>query len=432
MVKRILLTTYGSLGDLHPYISIALELKKRGYQTVIATSELYRSDVEVEGIEFCPVRPDMSFLMNDGLGQEVIKRAMDPNKGSRYVICELVLPFLKDSYEDLIQAVQGADLLITHPITFAGPIVAEKMGIRWFSSVLAPSSFLSIFDPPILPNKSNKSLSSFGPLVNAILFSLGKRSIFSWSEPVRQLRVELGLLPGKDPLFEGQHSPDLVLALFSQVFAEPQLDWPKQTDVTGFTFYTGWSSKTNLCREILQFLDAGPPPLVFTLGSAAVLNAGDFYLESALAAKQMGRRAILLTGKHESNIPQSLLSENIVAFDYVPYSELFPRAAAVVHQGGIGTTAQALKSGRPALIMPYGHDQPDNATRAERLGVARTIDRINYTAERVAAELKQLLNNSNYAKQSVKVAQQIQAEDGVLAACDAIEAALASKQRSKN
>ena len=127
MGNRTVLTTYGSLGDLHPYLAIALELKERGHQPVIATHELYRSKVEAEGLGFYSIRPDIA-SGNTEQAQEIIKRAMHPTDGTEYVIRELILPYLKNSYEDLMQAVSGADLLITHPITYAGPIVAEKTG----------------------------------------------------------------------------------------------------------------------------------------------------------------------------------------------------------------------------------------------------------------------------------------------------------------
>ena len=136
MGNRIVLTTYGSLGDLHPYMAIALELQQRGHHPVIATHELYRSKVEAEGLEFYSIRPDIA-SGNTEQAQEIIKRAMHPTDGTQYVIRELILPYLKNSYEDLMQAVSGADLLITHPITYAGPIVAEKTGIRWASSYVS-------------------------------------------------------------------------------------------------------------------------------------------------------------------------------------------------------------------------------------------------------------------------------------------------------
>ncbi len=140
--------------------------------------------------------------------------------------------------------------------------------------------------------------------------------------------------------------------------------------VAGFTFYDGTQGGAELTPELKQFLDAGEPPIVFTLGSAAVMTPGSFYQESIQAAKLLNRRAVLLIGK---NAPPENLPDDILAVSYAPYSQIFPYACAIVHQGGIGTTAQALRAGRPTLVMPYSHDQPDNAARVERLGTSRTI-----------------------------------------------------------
>jgi UDP:flavonoid glycosyltransferase YjiC (YdhE family) len=165
-------------------------------------------------------------------------------------------------------------------------------------------------------------------------------------------------------------------------------------------------------------LDAGEPPIVFTLGSSAVKVPGNFYQESIQAAKLLNRRAVLLIGK---NTPPENLSQDILAVSYVPHSQIFPRACAIVHQGGIGTTAQALRAGRPTLVMPYSHDQPDNAARVERLGISRTIPRKQYLASRVAKELCKLLENPNYAAKAAEIGRIIQVENGVGVACDAIE-----------
>ena len=201
-----------------------------------------------------------------------------------------------------------------------------------------------------------------------------------WSEPIYDLREELGLPPGDDPIFDAKFSTDLVLALFSPVIGEPQPDWPPSTRTTGFLFYDGDAGKMDLAPELESFLQAGPPPVVFTLGSAAVLDAGDFYEQSALAAEQLGERAVLLVGDDPRNLPVHRVPESICIAEYAPYSRLFPRASLIVHQGGVGTTAQVLRAGKPMLIMPYSHDQPDNARRVRRLGVAKVIQRDRYRA----------------------------------------------------
>ena len=154
--------------------------------------------------------------------------------------------------------------------------------------------------------------------------------------------AEVGLPPTRDnPLFDGQHSPALVLALFSELLSAGQPDWPAPTRVAGFVFYDR-DGAGGLSPELTRFLDAGPPPIVFTLGSAAVHDAGPFYEQSAVAARLLNRLAALLVGRQTHNRP-ALLPEGVAAFDYAPFSELFPRAAVIVHQGGVGTTGQAMR-----------------------------------------------------------------------------------------
>jgi rhamnosyltransferase subunit B len=412
--KKIVITTFGSLGDLHPYLAIALGLKQRGHRVTIATNAFYQSKVESEGIGFHAIRPDLS------PDSATLRLAMDAKTGTRYVLGKMILPHLRASYEDLTAAVGGADLLITHPITYAGPLVAEKLGIRWVSTVLAPISFVSAYDPAVPPQAPwLATLRVLGPSMNRVLIRVGKFSFRSLSDPVRKLRAEIGLPPGADAIFEGQHSPYLVLALFSPLLGAPQPDWPRHTQVTGFAFYDRLDKDAGLPRELAQFLDSGPAPIVFTLGSSAVMDAGDFYVECAAAAAELGRRAVLLVGQDPRNAPNQLPA-GVIASEYAPYSEIFPRAAAIVHQGGVGTTAQALRSGRPMLVMPYAHDQPDNAARAVRLGVARQIGRAHYRASRVAAELRKLLDDPRYAARAAEVGRQIQGEQGVSAACNSI------------
>ncbi|BAZ09496.1 putative glycosyl transferase, family 28 [Calothrix sp. NIES-4071] len=209
----------------------------------------------------------------------------------------------------------------------------------------------------------------------------------------------------------------LILALFSSVVGTPQPDWPPNVVTTGFTFYDG-NTEQPINPELQTFLDSGAPPLVFTLGTSGVNAAGNFYTESARAAIKLNRRAVLLIGKNP--LPENL-PDSIFVCDYAPYSAIFLRACAIVHQGGIGTTSQALRAGRPMLVMPYNNDQPDNAARLERLGVSRTIPRNQYKSSRVVKELLILLEDKRYSANAAEVRQLVQAEDGINVACDAIE-----------
>jgi MGT family glycosyltransferase len=419
--KPVVLTTFGSLGDLHPYIAVALGLQARGHEAVIATSGSYRQKVEALGLGFRGVRPDHPDPEAD---PDLMRRIMDRRTGSEVVIREFMMPALRESYEDTLAAATGADLLVSHVLTFTTRLVAEKRGIPWASTFLQPLGFFSVYDPPVVPQAPILARLRFlGPAFHRLLFWCAKQSVRSWSEPWHRLRAEVGLPPtAESPLFEGQHSPSLVLAMFSKLLADKQPDWPRQALLTGFPFYDR-DGEGGMPPELVRFLDAGPPPVVFTLGSSAVMDAGPFYEHSVAAAERLGRRAVLLVGKDPRNRPGSL-PDGVEAFAYAPYSELFPRAAALVHQGGIGTTAQAMRSGRPMLVMPYAHDQPDNAERVKRLGIARTIARHRYTPARAAAELRHLLDNPAYSQRASEVGAEIRQEDGVRAACDALEALL--------
>ena len=410
--RRIVISTFGSFGDIHPYMAVALELQRRDHYPVIATMEYYREKIEGAGLGFAPVRPNIPAPNEQDQG--LIDKIMEPKSGPRFLMEQVVFPAVRDSYADLLQAVAGADLLITHPAAPAGPLVAGKTGIPWASTVLAPLSFFSAYDPPVPPYWSwIGKLRVLGPRFMTVFLNAMKDSYKA--DMVTQFRDEIGLSDNGNPMFEGQHSPTRVLALFSSVFAGAQPDWPAQTQITGFCFYDG-KHESPMSVELEHFLESGPPPLVFTLGSSAVWVAGDFFRQSIAAVEQLGRRGVIIIGDHR-NEPVSL-PENIIAIDYAPYQKLLPRACAVVHHGGVGTTSQALRAGVPTLIVPFAFDQMDNADHARRLGTSRTLHRKTYKASRVAKELQELLLDPSYARNANQVGQQLRLEDGPASASD--------------
>jgi UDP:flavonoid glycosyltransferase YjiC (YdhE family) len=419
---RIVFSTYGTFGDVNPLIALALELKRRGHRPVLAVPSMFREKIEPLGIGFAAVRPDQ-----DPTDTRLIAMIYDIKHGTETGLREFLFPSLRDSYNDLRAAVEadgGADLLVTGELAYAGPIVAEKTATPWVSYVLAPFSFFSAYDPPVLPPypmlaRAQEVL----PLLGHVVARFARVVTRRWPEPVYALRRELGLPSGKDPIFDAKHSERMVLALYSPAMGAAQPDWPRSARITGFVFHDGSGNQAGLPPELADFLDSGPPPLVFTLGSAAVMHAGDFYDQSAQAAQMLGHRAVLLVGADDRNLPQRRLPETICVARYAPYSKVFPRASVVVHQGGIGTTAQALRAGRPMLVMPYSHDQPDNARRVYRLGVAEVLDRNAYRAKSAAQLIDKLSGDNRYLIRAQEIAAQIAAENGVVAATDALESA---------
>ena len=417
---RIVLSNIGTYGDTNPLIAIALELKRRGHVPVMALPAVYEPKIRPLGLEFHAVRPDI-----DPTNTILVEMIYDVKHGTERGLRDFLFPALSETYADLLDAAtkpERADLLLLGELNYAGPLVAEMTGIPWASYVLAPLSFFSAFDPPVLPGyprlaRADKAVPGLGRVVKRVARFVSRK----WPEPIYELRRELGLPKGANPLFDAKHSPFLVLALFSRLLGAEQKDWPEHTQITGFCYYDADAGNQALPSNLEAFLAAGPPPVVFTLGSAAVLAAGKFYEFSARAAIRLGIRAVLLIGTDPRNRLKSSLPESICVAEYAPYSALFNRASLVVHQGGVGTTAQCMRAGKPMLIMPFSHDQPDNGRRMLRLKVARVIQRGNYTPMRVARRLKAMLAEPLLAKRAESVAKRLRSEDGVHTACDALE-----------
>ncbi len=422
MAARIVLHTLGSYGDVFPYVAVGRELVARGHQAIVATSASHRGIVEAAGLAFAPIRPDV-----DATDAAFMRGIMDPLRGTETVI-RLVLSAVRETYADLAAATAQADLLVTHVLSFAGPVVVRKRpSLRWVSSVLAPISFFSAYDFPLVPQAPwvGRIFRRLGPSAARAFVAAGRLQTGRWLAPLRALARDQGVTLGAHPLFEGQHSDERVLALFSPVLGSPQPDFPPRTLVTGFPFYDatppGLDEPADLARA---FAAAGEPPIVFTLGSLAVATAGDFFAASIAAARRVGRRSIVLVGPAPGVVETFRGQDDVLAVPYLPHHLVMPLAAAVVHQGGVGTTGQALRAGRPAVVVPFSHDQPDNAARCERLGVARVVPRARYRTDTAARALDAVLGDPATAERAAAIGARVRAERGIAVACDAIEKSL--------
>ena len=393
-------------------------LKARGHDVVLALPRQYLPYAGAAGLRGHAIRPEI-----DPDNREEVRRVMHPFRGAEYLIRDLLMPNVADAFADLDALVADDDILISHPLTYAAPVLAEHRGLMWASSMLAPLGFFSRSDAPLMAvHPAVDALQRRFPGLYKQLIPLAHVATRGWSGPVQRLRQRLGLPRGSDPVHAGQFSPHLTLAMFSRLLAEPQPDWPPDTVVTGAVSYDAVHG--GMPEALLHFLDAGPPPVVFTLGSAAVaaVTAAGFYRTSVEAAGDVGSRAVLLVGQHDGHRAGAGAASDVFVADWAPHSELFARASVIVHQGGAGTLHTALASGRPMLVVPHAHDQGDNAVRAERLGVARVLFPSQYKRAAVRAHLQALLTDSTVHERAAAVAARVRAERGADRASDAIEA----------
>ena len=411
---RILMIPVGSAGDVHPHVGIGLALQRRGHDVSVLTSAYFEPLLSRVGLPLIPVGTVDDYL-------RPLKRPdlWRPHRALG-VIGEVIRPHATEIARVLREQATGdPPLLVAHPLAFGARAAQEALGLRSVTLHLQAAGFVSRHDTAV-PHVWLRSVNRWPMPVKRLLVAAGDRlSDRALSPVVNELCTEFGLPPARNIVREWWHSPHRVIGLFPDWYAAVQPDWPPQTRLTGFPLYDEGDA-TPLAPELDRWLDAGDPPVVFAPGTAN-RQAARFFHAGAEACRGLGRRGLLLT-RFGEQIPESLPS-GVWHAEYAPFGSLLPRAAALVHHGGIGTLAQALRAGCPQLVMPMAFDQPDNALRLARLGVGRYLRPSRFTGPAAARELDALLGSEEVARACRAVASRFDGIDPVARTCDLIEAA---------
>lgn len=430
-MRKIILTTVGTMGDLHPFIAIGLALAKRGVTPVLAVPEDHVAKCRRAGLETVAIRPGFEATRQRmGVSHEEAVRRMIANQ--RFMLEQLLLPGLPDYTRALDDAAADADAIVASTFVFAAPIVAEKRGLPLISIILQPMAMLSAYDPPHTPDfwmMKAPPVGLIGRIWNRSAYTLIRWVLHRMYGPrIDRVRAEHGLPPrGARRLLEPDDRSMLRLGCYSPQLAPCPPDAPASTHIVGFPTFDSDSGKTEaLAPEIGAFLAAGPPPLVFTLGTFAVDSAGGFYEKSVEIARRLGMRAILLVG---GDTPPTN-DGDVLRCGYAPHSLLFPQAAAIIHHGGVGTTGQALRAGKPQLVVPHMGDQNDNAQRIARLGAGLRLHPDRFTIARATRRIATVLQDPSYRATGAKIALRMVDEDGADAAADVILRAIGPAQPS--
>lgn len=410
---RIVLATAGSLGDLHPFLALGKALAGRGARVEIATQAEFRPKVEAEGLAFLEASPNLAeFEAQLGLDLAGITEKI---AGSDFWFYEkVVLPNIAASARLLIEQAKGADIIVGSAFAVGAQLAAEALALPFVSVALSPMLFMSAYEPPPITPWLKPWTDPAGLALNRATLALGRLSTSRWTRRLNAARAELDLPPTRDNVvFDAPWRADLILGLFSPQLGGALPDHPKNTRITGYAAYDSEAGgPPTLPADLAAFLDAGEPPIVFTLGSAAVNIPGSFYAQGLAAARALGRRAVLLVGPDgDASLADG---PDVIAVPYAPYSLLFPRAAANVHQGGVGTTQQALRAGRLQLVVPHLGDQHDNGARVAARGVGAVLERERFKASTVAQTLGRLMGDAAVAARAAEVGALSAAEDGAM------------------
>lgn len=412
---KIVVATLGSLGDIHPCMGVARELQSRGHEVRFATSPYYADYITNAGFKFYPVRPD--FQPND---KELLRVVLDPYRGAEKLHKRYIFPVIRETTADIVAAAEGADLLFTSILCYGAPIASKLAGIPWVSGLLSPLAMFSGHDPSLISalpwlGKMRFLSPATHRWITRMLFKVSD----GWAKQVHEYKREVGV-EDNNVFFDGYFSPYRTLCLWSDPFGPPQVDWPASARTTGFVFY---DPKENdpLSDSVERFLESGEKPIVMTLGSTAVEDGARFIELFEKTALLLNKRVIITTGARALPEYQSRSSKNILFIDYAPYEKLFSRAQLVVHQGGVGTTAQGLRAGVPTIILPFGMDQPDNAWRVVRGKWGASLPRRRATPKRLAALIENLLHNAEVKSRCEAIGTRIKSENGSLEAAKQLE-----------
>jgi rhamnosyltransferase subunit B len=412
---NILLAPVGSHGDVHPFCGIGAELLRREHQVTMLTNGMFEPLARGVGLDLVPV----------GTADDYRRMIADPDlwsarRGWKTVFGSVINWLLPMQYDALrARVVPGETVIVAGTLAFGARVLQEQTGVPLATVHLQPSVIRSIYEPPRLP--------AAPPLGWAPAWFL--RGVFGFVDrfvidpvvapPLNAFRAGKGLPPVRRISSDWWHSPDLTIGLFPEWFAAPQPDWPVQMKLTGFPLFDEKGLEP-MSDELNAFLEMSPDkPIAFTPGSA--MSHGRAFFEAAAdACRTLGRRGLLLS-RHGQNLPEKL-PPGVIHVPYAPFSELLPRCAALVHHGGIGTTAQGLAAGIPQLIMPMSHDQPDNAERLRKLGVGGELSVKRFRGPAVAERLRELLGSSDVARRCADVAAGFTDARPLERTCELIEA----------
>ena len=423
---RVVIVAFGSHGDVLPFLAIGEALRRRGHRVSL---------VAPPSFEPLALRAKLDFrALGEPADYEAVNadpRLWDAKSGAR-IMFGLAVHLARSAYA-LIAAehdearTRGEPFVaVASTLSFGPRLAQERLGARLATVHLSPFLMRSRHAPPVLPGLD---LPSWLPARarHAIQRAVDRFLIDPERLPqLNALRGELGLAPiGR--LTDWLPSPEALVLMAPFWFAPPQPDWPRQTVQAGFPRGDRFGEAPELSEAVLAFLRAGPPPVAITYGSS-MRHGRDVFAAAVEACTRIGRRALLVTPRSEQ-IP-SALPASVLHLPYAPFSRLLPLCAGLVHHGGIGTAAEALAAGVPQLVVPNAFDQFDNAARIACLGVGARLDRRHVTPARVAAMLGGLLNDAGVATACARNRLRMAEEDGIEAACDAIETAATGRDAS--
>lgn len=404
---KINILTVGSRGDVQPYLALGVGLQQAGHQVQLTTHETFKELIIRYGLDFFPIGGNPQAITQGETGQAMIEAGRNPITVLRGLTRALE-PLMAECLAQSWQSCQDADAIVSSGTAFWGDDIAQYLNLPSFIGLLQPISVTTEFPHPLAP------AINLGKAFNWFTYQFLSR--FYWQlfrpsvEPWRQEQLNLPPHKGCPFLNEHWHTLPKLYGYSSTVVPKPS-DWDDTCHVTGYWFLEAPDDFTP-STDLLDFLAAGDVPVSIGFGSMSSRDS-EVMTEAALAAlKQSGQRGVLLTGW--GGITQTDLPDSVFKLEAIPHAWLFPKMKAIVHHGGAGTTAAALRSGVPSIAVPFFADQPFWGDRAIQLGVSPdSIPKRQLSAERLTAAIRQATQDEKIRGKAREIGNTINAENGV-------------------
>lgn len=395
----------GSWGDIFPAIGLAKGLTQAGHETRIAASPAYDQLVWGEGLEFSGIGPMLGFS-EYASDPKILSGRLGGFAGFAHLFRRFIFPALDRYIDDLAESIRDADLVLAHPALVAAPVAAEYVGVRWATFSVFPGLIPTAYSPPA-PTRASTGRTMNRAAWAAARFNMARL----FDRRVNRERRRLGLPAVSDTFFVPVDSGRPYLVMASPAVVDRPADWPASVTLSGFVTWDRVSSFHDPAG-LAEFLSAGEPPVLVTLGASSSLDPQHFYRHAAEAVTGLGHRALVLTGPTPTavDLPDD---PRIFGSSFAPLSRVAPHCLAAIHHGGIGTTIGVLRSGVPQLVIPRGFDQPQTAFRMTRLGVARALPWRRATTAHLAGELTALLSQDRYRRKAASLQSRLSGEDGL-------------------
>jgi sterol 3beta-glucosyltransferase len=418
---RITILAIGSRGDVEPYVALGLGLQAAGHDVRVATHAGFETLVRGRGLGFALLSGDYRAYHESANGRD----ALAERRGFFQILYRSTrgaAPLLHQILLDCWRACQDAQGVIVNQLSVVpGYHLAEKLAVPVLRAFNLPVSRTHAYPAPFLPSGLQ-----LGSGLNLLSHDVARRLFWMMVRtPTNQARAEvLSLRPlhKRNPFREMDRQRWLLLYGYSPAVVPRPPDWGDWIHVTGYWFLerpAGWQPPS----ELVDFLESGPPPVYVGFGSMSNRDPKESTELVVEALGRAGQRGVLVTGW--GGLARSAQRGDVYVADEIPFDWLFPRVAAVVHHGGIGTTHLGLRAGAPTVIIPFLPDQRFWGRRVYELGVGpRPVLRPRLTVERLADAIRTVTGDDRMRERAAALGAQIRAESGVANAVGLINSRL--------